>query len=142
MDYWGGKYIFVCKACDKLGGSGGMLPWEILSFITRNLVESGAFFYIIHHSLCHYKAFYKGLNRFTCNLSISRGEGGGKTKPRGDKCPHILKETLHIYLNKKKDCSVSHASAVLTIIVNNFWKTLHWVHKKKKELIQFHYFCC
>ena len=57
--------------------------------------------------------------------------------------PPILKKTLHIYLKKKKkDCSVSHASAVLTIIVNNFWKTLHWVHKKKKELIQFHYFCC
>ena len=26
----GGKYIFVCKACDKLEGSGGMLPREIL----------------------------------------------------------------------------------------------------------------
>ena len=26
----GGKYIFVCKACGKLGGSGGMLSHEIL----------------------------------------------------------------------------------------------------------------
>ena len=26
----GGKQIFVCKACDKLGGSGGMLPGDIL----------------------------------------------------------------------------------------------------------------
>ena len=24
------KYIFVYKACGKLGGSGGMLSWEIL----------------------------------------------------------------------------------------------------------------
>ena len=23
MDYWGGKHIFVCKACGKLGGGGG-----------------------------------------------------------------------------------------------------------------------
>ena len=31
MSYWGGgKYISMCKACDKLGRSGGMLPWEIL----------------------------------------------------------------------------------------------------------------
>ena len=27
----GGKYVFVCKACGKLGGSGGMLPWETLT---------------------------------------------------------------------------------------------------------------
>ena len=26
----GGKYVFVCKACGKLGGSKGMLPQEIL----------------------------------------------------------------------------------------------------------------
>ena len=26
----GGKHIFVCKACGKLGGSGGMLSREIL----------------------------------------------------------------------------------------------------------------
>ena len=26
----GGKHIFVCKTCGKLGGSGGMLPREIL----------------------------------------------------------------------------------------------------------------
>ena len=26
----GGKYVSMCKACDKLGGSGGMLSWEIL----------------------------------------------------------------------------------------------------------------
>ena len=26
----GGKYVSVCKACGKLRGSGGMLPWEIL----------------------------------------------------------------------------------------------------------------
>ena len=26
----GGKYISACKACGKLGGSRGMLPWEIL----------------------------------------------------------------------------------------------------------------
>ena len=30
MDCWGGKYISVCKACGKLGGSGGMLPQESL----------------------------------------------------------------------------------------------------------------
>ena len=51
MDYWGGggggKYISVCKACGKLGGAGGMLPWEILIldfFIRHNLVESGTVF--------------------------------------------------------------------------------------------------
>ena len=22
MNYWGGKYVSVCKACDKLGGRG------------------------------------------------------------------------------------------------------------------------
>ena len=32
MDYGEGKYISVCKAHGKLGGSGGMLPWEILIF--------------------------------------------------------------------------------------------------------------
>ena len=26
-----GKYVFVCKACGKLGGSGGMLFQEILT---------------------------------------------------------------------------------------------------------------
>ena len=26
----GGKYILICKACGKLRGSGGKLPWEIL----------------------------------------------------------------------------------------------------------------
>ena len=26
IDYWGGKYVSVCKAWGKLGGSGGMLP--------------------------------------------------------------------------------------------------------------------
>ena len=26
----GGKYVSMCKACGKLGGSGGMLSWEIL----------------------------------------------------------------------------------------------------------------
>ena len=26
----GGKCVLVCKACGKLGGSGGKLPWEIL----------------------------------------------------------------------------------------------------------------
>ena len=30
LDYKGDKYVFVCKACGKLGGSGGMLPQEIL----------------------------------------------------------------------------------------------------------------
>ena len=47
MDYWGGKYVSVCKACGKLGGSGGMLPREIFDFgpfIRHNLVESGAVF--------------------------------------------------------------------------------------------------
>ena len=32
MDLIGGgdKYVSMCKACGKLGGSGGMLPREIL----------------------------------------------------------------------------------------------------------------
>ena len=47
MDYWGGKYVSVCKACGKLGGSGAMLPREILIldlFIRHNLVETGTVF--------------------------------------------------------------------------------------------------
>ena len=28
----GGKHIFVCKACGKLGASGGMLPWGNFDF--------------------------------------------------------------------------------------------------------------
>ena len=40
----GGKYVSVCKACSKLGGSGGMLPWKFGPFIRRNLVESGTVF--------------------------------------------------------------------------------------------------
>ena len=40
----GGKYVSVCKVCGKLGGSRGMLPWKILPFIGRNLVESGTVF--------------------------------------------------------------------------------------------------
>ena len=44
MDYWGGKYVSVCKACGKLGGSGGMLPQEIWTFGRCNLVESGTVF--------------------------------------------------------------------------------------------------
>ena len=45
MDYWKSKYIFVCKACGKLGGSGGMLPWGNFGrFIRHNLVESGTVF--------------------------------------------------------------------------------------------------
>ena len=53
MDYWGGggggggKQIFVCKACDKLAGSGGMLPrgnFHFGPFIRRNLVETGTVF--------------------------------------------------------------------------------------------------
>ena len=44
MDNWGDKYVSVCKACGKLGGSGGMLPWEILILdllLDAILVESG-----------------------------------------------------------------------------------------------------
>ena len=26
----GGQYVYVCKACGKVGGSEGMFPWEIL----------------------------------------------------------------------------------------------------------------
>ena len=45
MDYWGGgKYISVCKACGKLGGAGGMLPWEILILDFFIMVESGTVF--------------------------------------------------------------------------------------------------
>ena len=46
MAYWGGGGgdVSVRKACGKLGGSGGMLPREILSLIRCNLVESGTFF--------------------------------------------------------------------------------------------------
>ena len=97
MDYWGGKYIFVCKACDKLGGSGGMLPREILSFITRNLVESGAFFNIIHHLLCHYKAFIKVLR------VISAYPGGRQDKAKGLQMPpHPERNPANLPEKKKK----------------------------------------
>ena len=49
----GGKYISVCKACSKLGGSGGMLPrgnFDFGLFIRRNLVESGTVFTHYHLS--------------------------------------------------------------------------------------------
>ena len=35
------KYVFVCKACGKLGESGGMLPQDFGPFIRCKLVESG-----------------------------------------------------------------------------------------------------
>ena len=41
---WGGKHIFVCKACGKLGGSRGMLPRGNFDFGPFNLVESGTVF--------------------------------------------------------------------------------------------------
>ena len=47
MDYWVGKYVSMYKACDKLGGSGVMLPRENFDFghfIGCNLVESGTVF--------------------------------------------------------------------------------------------------
>ena len=59
MDYWGGKYVSVCKVFGKLGKSGGMLPWNFGTFITCNLVESGTVF---THNLtiyCAIKAFIK-----------------------------------------------------------------------------------
>ena len=47
----GGKY--VCKACDKLGGSGGMLPslgnFDFGPFIRCNLVESGTMHTMTDH---------------------------------------------------------------------------------------------
>ena len=42
--FLGDKYVSVCKACGKLWGSGGMLPWKFLTFTRRNLVESGTAF--------------------------------------------------------------------------------------------------
>ena len=58
MDYWegggeGGKYISVCKACGKLGGSGGHAPlgnFDFGLFITHNLVESGDCFHTHNYS--------------------------------------------------------------------------------------------
>ena len=49
MDYWGGgggKYVSVCKACDKLGGSRACSPenFDFGSFIRHNLVESETVF--------------------------------------------------------------------------------------------------
>ena len=48
---WRGKQIFVCKACDKLAGSRGMLPWgnfHFGPFIRCNLVESGTVILLIY----------------------------------------------------------------------------------------------
>ena len=42
----GGKHIFVCKACGKLGVSGGMLPqgnFDFGPFIRHNLWNLGQF---------------------------------------------------------------------------------------------------
>ena len=55
----GGKYAFVCKACGKLGGSGGMFPREIFFFFDLLLDaiwwNLGPFFCtnISYHLLCH-----------------------------------------------------------------------------------------
>ena len=54
MDYWGDKYVSVCKACGKLGGSKDMLPlgnFDFGPFIRHNLVESGTVFAQIDVSL-------------------------------------------------------------------------------------------
>ena len=64
MDYWGGggKYVSMCKACGKLGGSGGMLHREmlILDLLLDTICWNPGLFRtnIIYHLLC----LYKGLN--------------------------------------------------------------------------------
>ena len=59
MDYWGDKYMYVlvCKACDKLGESGSIFPWEIL-ILDLLLEQFGGIWHcfrtnIIYHLLCH-----------------------------------------------------------------------------------------
>ena len=42
MDYWGGKYLSVCKACGKLGGSGACSPGKFY-FIDANWWNLGLF---------------------------------------------------------------------------------------------------
>ena len=60
----GGKHIFVCKVCGKLGGSGGMLPplFELDLLLDAIWWNLGLFSHkTIHHLLCGY-SFYEGLN--------------------------------------------------------------------------------
>ena len=53
--YWEGKYVSVCKACGKLGGSGG---GGGNVFIRRNLVKSGTVFTQAYFTIyCVIKAF-------------------------------------------------------------------------------------
>ena len=69
MDYWGGQICIhvqsMCKACSKLGESGGMLPWEML--ILDLLL--GAIWWNL------------GLFSHKHNLSISKGGGASKSQP-------------------------------------------------------------
>ena len=67
----GGKYVFMCKACGKLGGSGGMLPREI----SMQFVESGTVFaqtFIVSLKPLYYL--------ITCKIEFS-------AYPREGKCP-------------------------------------------------------
>ena len=59
----GRKYVFVCKACGKLGGSGGILDLS-LDAIWWNL---GLFLH--KYLLCHYKLY----DWFTCKIAYPRG---------------------------------------------------------------------
>ena len=48
MDCWRGKHIFMCKACGKVRGVGGLLPqgnFDFWPFIRHNLVELKSLYY-------------------------------------------------------------------------------------------------
>ena len=88
LDYWGrgggGKYVSVCKACGKLGGSGGMLFREIfildllLDTIWRNL---GLFLH--KHNLPFIVSIIKA---FIIDLHVKQNSQhiqGGQAKAKG-----------------------------------------------------------
>ena len=78
--YWEGKYVSVCKACGKLGGSGGGNV-----FIRRNLVKSGTVFTQAYFTIyCVIKAFIIDLHVKKNSQHIQGGPGP----------PPHLKETL------------------------------------------------
>ena len=106
MDYWGGKYVSVCKAWGKLGGSGGMLPWGNGVFfdvlVDTILWNLGLFFFHKHNSpfIVSLKLLYKRLNRFTCKIEFSAYPRGGNPNPREGNAPpppSLLKETLVMF---------------------------------------------
>ena len=108
MDYWGGKYVFVCKACGKLGGSGGTLPWEILIL---NLLLGAIWWNLELFTHKHNLPFIVSLsfyNWFTCKTEFS-AYPTPPPSPRKKPCSDIFHgPQLVIFMLVKKSQPISH----------------------------------